>query len=68
MSSNSSRQPAAYDNGPRHTIGFEPNTFIEIPAQRAKETLARYRGFTCGVPFAEALHSPLAVPTSILDS
>lgn len=83
-----------YDNGPRHTVGFEPNTFVDVSdvwaeandwlgelmawvrkadydktkldgAQRAKETLARYRGSTCGVAYAEAVWSPTARPQEI---
>jgi len=81
----------SYDNGPGHTIGFEPNTFMDVTdvwkdavtwlgrlmslvrnkpydaiaqhsAQRAKETLARYRGATCGARYAEAVwaHRPRA--------
>jgi LmbE family N-acetylglucosaminyl deacetylase len=73
-----------YDNGPRHTIGFEPNTFVDVTdewksaidwlgefmalvrnepyepgkrdgAQSMKESIARYRGKTCGVEYAEAV-------------
>lgn len=84
-----------YDNGPRHTIGFEPNTFVDVTAewpraiewlgrlmalvrneeyvpgeldgaQRAKESLARYRGATCGVRYAEGLASADAYPQEIL--
>lgn len=84
-----------YDNGPRHTIGFEPNTFVDITdewpkaiewlgrlmalvrgeeydpkksdgAQRAKESLARYRGHTCGVKYAEALNAANAYPQEFL--
>ena len=84
----------AYDNGPGHTIGFEPNTFVDVTsewpaamewlgqlmafvrnqpydpqaptsAQTAKETLARYRGQTCGVKYAEAVWASGAYPQEI---
>jgi len=84
-----------YDNGPRHTVGFEPNTFVDItdewaqasewlgrlmawllkmpyevgkvsPPVGVKESIARYRGATCGVKYAEALHNPLHRPEEIL--
>jgi N-acetylglucosamine malate deacetylase 1 len=34
-------------------------------AQQAKESLARYRGQTCGVRYAEALRSTNAYPQEI---
>jgi len=91
----SPRRIYLYDNGPRHTIGFEPDTFVDVTpqwpraiawlgrlmaltrgeefdpdardgAQRLKESLARYRGSTCGVEYAEALFSANAYPQEIV--
>ncbi len=84
-----------YDNGPRHTIGFEPNTFVDVSKEwdeakewlgklnswvsektyekgqtigsmTTKETLARYRGATCGARYAEAFWNPNFRKTDIL--
>tara|TARA_R110002111_G_C6004047_1_gene373562 strand:- start:4371 stop:5066 length:696 start_codon:yes stop_codon:yes gene_type:complete len=84
-----------YDNGPGHTVGFEPDTFVDVtdywdnsiewlgrymalqrnvdydPTQtngalQGKETLARYRGQTCRVKYAEALWAPRKQPVEIL--
>lgn len=90
----SPRRIYLYDNGPRHTIGFEPDTFVDVTAEwpraiewlgrlmalvrnedyrpgemdsamKAKEALARYRGFTSGVTYAEALSAANAYPEDL---
>ena len=84
-----------YDNGPRHTIGFTPDTYVDVTdtwteaqdwlgalmalkdnrphdptkpdgAKQAKESLARYRGASCGVKYAEALWLGLPRAVEIL--
>lgn len=89
------RRLYAYDNGPRHTIGFEPDTFVDVSAewdqaidwlgafmalvrnepykagtrdaaQQMKESLASYRGKTCGVRYAEALWAVDKYPRDVL--
>lgn len=89
------RRIYAYDNGPRHTIGFVPDTFVDVSeeweraiewlgrlmafvrnepyrpgtrdgAQQVKETLAAYRGKTCGATFAEAIWAVDKYPREIL--
>jgi LmbE family N-acetylglucosaminyl deacetylase len=57
-----------YDNGPGHTIGFEPNTFVDVSDvwPTAIEWLGQLMAFVRGKPYDEFAPDPAAVSKTTL--
>jgi N-acetylglucosamine malate deacetylase 1 len=58
----------SYDNGPGHTIGFEPNTFVDISAvwPTAIEWLGQLMAFVRQKPYEEAVPDPAQITKTTL--
>lgn len=62
------RQIYLYDNGPGHTIGFEPNTFVDVTATwpQATEWLGQLMAFVRQKPYDELNPDPAVTAKATL--
>ena len=59
-----------YDNGPRHTIGFEPNTFVDVTDdwRQASEWLGKLMSLVRGQPYDPANPDPSVRAKEVLSA